>query len=916
MKRIALLILLGFFLLELFDCNNLVEEQTPDDPDNLDHKKVSLKILVPPKSVTTYAGEDASALENSVDTLFVNLFQGVSTTPIRRDTFGVADFDSQIDSIISISYEVDNISSGARVEVFANHLKPKKLSATEVPIPRNSGANFRDTYFYMSGKANLTFNGTAFEGQVHILRNVAKVRIHVTKNNVVFPSDLEIDYNRIAVQIVNAPDSTTAFEGEPITPTSGIGYFDYPERLATTRRGASFNTTNGGLIDSLYLYENLRTSYTTATTSQIKITIPTLSASEGNKVVTKYYTLQTTPTNLAVLRNYIYTLYITVKGQELEPLISLEVLPWNDVPVNGDILGTYLTLNKTEIDFDQSTGIATINFCSDAQAIYFDFKTFNNNNPTIKLGQQIKLINIDTTRANFPLAPNGFQDAQILLDKGHCGSFGFDISGLPNWQDIIFSGNICLRAGNIVQCLSFPARLTYDAHFIVGEPLLPGEQFTSVTSDASWLEISHERLYTLSASSSWSSGSASAVYLHLNENLTTSNRTGILTLTNANGSKKVYVSQLPAIFVGRFGYNNMSASDDSLYTAGLYTEQLYEFSTMPIFGNNGTLTNNPLYNGRYPAISVFDAANYSGGFNYHASPYAAINYCAYKNRPSIKNSTGALATTDIKWYLPAQAQLMAMWITYESYNYYPSSNFSRNGVPADTYWSSTANALYSTQSQYVNFRYGNVGHFERVEKYWARCVRDGEALNPMILRGVDNAGYEFPTIRFDLNSVMPVQALSFGSKATISPPISNIAGDENSYVNATLYFALRVAKFDVNSNALMPWALNLCSTYTENDSGNPYPNVPAGYWRLPTQKELQAIWILQHDIKKVCPTFELLSNNYYWSATDASTTSGTSVWTVFGGLGSRSLIGGAGNTPHQLKTTPLRVRCVAQYSLP
>ena len=936
MKRIALLILCGISFLA---CNNPLDPEPDPDP-CVDcppgkGKEISLKVHVPPKSITTYANEDASPNENMVDSIFVNLYQGAgaSRTLIHQGKFGLANFDSQVDSIIKISYEVDNISATPlEVEVFANRRQPAKITSGEVPLPNLSQ---RSTFFYMSGQATLTNTGTAYAGDVHIVRNVAKLRINVSKNSVVIPSDLSIDYNNIKIKVINATDSTTAFGGVNID-ALGIGYFDYLERsgINLRRHLTKFSSLNGGQIDSLYLYENRRSNYSSPTDRRtfVQVTIPTQS-SEGNKDATYTYPLFTTTTGNAILRNYIYTLDIKVRGQELTPLITLEILPWNDVHVNGDILGTYLTLDKTDLRFVEVAGTnyaeAVINYCSDAQAIYFDFSEFNALNPLYKLGQAIEAIGIDTARTNqggFPLAPDGFTDAQILLDKQHCGQFKFrlDLAKVPQWPNVTFSGRICLKAGNIVQCLTFPARLIYDAHFIVGEPLFNGEQFISAYSDIfgpnPWLEVSPQRLWTTAANASYS-GSAAPLFLHLDENLGTYERTTTLTLVNGSGNiKKIDVTQLPVIPLGRFGYIDPFATDDNVYNAQLFTEQMYEFTTMPIWGASGVLPNNALYNGRFPTVhpSVFDATNYQQ-LNYHASNYAALNYCAYKNRPATKTSTGVITNmNDVKWYLPAQAQLMAMYTSYESYRYsvkYPYSNFFRNGQPADNYWSATANDGYSSQAQYLNFRYGNVGHYERNTKYWARCVRNGIYRPTMIAVGTNNSTFEFPTIRFDQEQGFPVDAISLIGKSSGLPPnTSNIQGDENSIVNMQLYMRLRVAKSDLNSNAMVPWALNLCSTYNETDIGSPYPALAVGEWRLPTQRELQAIWILQNEIKNLCPSFNLLSDNYYWSATDVSTAPTTSAWTVFGS-GSTTLKGGAGNAPHQLKVTPLRVRCVAQYSL-
>ena len=664
----------------------------------------------------------------------------------------------------------------------------------------------------------------------------------------------------------------------------------------------------------------------------MRVTIPTLSNLEGNKSASYTYTLYTDNVNeYKILRNYIYTLNIIVIGQELDPLLSLDVKPWDDAPVSGNIGGTYLTLDQTELKFN-SSGVALINFCSDAQAIYFDFTDFNLNNPATPfgVGGAIKPINIDTTRANFPLAPTGYQDAQILLDKQHCGSFGFqlDLSKFPTFPIVTFSGQICMKAGNIVKCLTFPASLIYDAHFIVGDSIFPGELFTNavVSSGSNWMEVSPDRLYTTNASAAYT-GTERQIYLHLNENLTANARTGNITLANTNTgvNKIINITQLPALRVGAFGFNPLSTVDDTIFTAQLYTEQLYEFTTMPAFmplGGNQVLPGNALYNGRYSALSVFDLSNYNNianYFNYQASVYAAINYCAYKNRDENKN--GNIDPEEIKWYLPSQAQLLGMWITYESYKKSPYSNFYRNGTSADIFWSSTDNIDYRnpSQAQTVSFLYGNVGHYNRTQPYWVRCVRDVQEPSNLVIRR-DTTGYwaplgytgslDFPQLEF--SNGLPVNVYEYYAYYSFLDKVDSVY-NESDDLNKTVYASLRVANFDLDGGALLPWDLNLCDNYhlvEPTTIGN-----PNGKWRLPSQRELQAIWAFQYEMKQKCPSFNLLSDYYYWSGTNASTTNGSNAWTVYGN-GSRTLVGGSGNTPHQIKSQRLKVRCVIQYMGP
>ena len=160
-------------------------------------------------------------------------------------------------------------------------------------------------------------------------------------------------------------------------------------------------------------------------------------------------------------------------------------------------------------------------------------------------------------------------------------------------------------------------------------------------------------------------------------------------------------------------------------------------------------------------------------------------------------------------------------------------------------------------------------------------------------------GANSPVINF--GDGLPSAATTTISKN--NPTGGTISGDELTVTNRTVYDKLRVALYDLNSGALLQWNLRVCDTYSET-------GFTSG-WRLPTQRELQAIWILQDDIKAVSNTFNLLSDNYYWSATTASApiTLGSNAWTVYGG---KTPLGGAGNTPHQLKETPLKVRCVRE----
>lgn len=898
MRRIAFIFLSS---LVLFSCKEERIDSPDPNPNQTDKQEIALNIYIPENSVATYAGEYASANENYFDSIYIDLYQ--NNTLINQVGFKRSELESISDTIVRAAYEVDNITTGTlTAKVFANRRIPATIS-DEVVYPTGTPA----TSFFMSGQNEVKRNieGTAYIGTVHLIRNVAKLRTKISKNSVVLPSDLIIDYDNIKIQILHTPNSTSLFDD--VTPSSTT-YIDCTNR--TVRKPAGFNATVGGQVDSLYLYENISTNQTNAT--QIKITLPTRSMSEGNKTAEYTYILNTNTTGYNIKRNYIYTLDIKVRGQDLTPVITLDIEPWNDVLVDGSIHGTYLTTQSSEIVFDPS-GKATIDFCSDAQAIYFDFNEFNNNN-TAQLGfatsSDIKPIGIDSTNTTAALAPAGFKSGHILLDKQHCGSFGFqlDLNKFPAFPAINFSGKICLRAGNIVKCLSFPARNTYDAHFIIGEPILNGEVFTSATAQAddngSWLEVSVDRLYTTNATDNFSSVTPKALYLHLDENLTQNIRTGSITLVNANTGveKKVYISQLPALRIGRFGFETTTPNGDSAqYIGDLYVEQLYEYSTLPVYSASGVSTivpNNAIYNGNFTAWTAFDFTNYQT-FNYQNTTYQAINYCAQKNR--IKSDNSVELKNNLKWFLPSQAQLMAMWVAYPAIDT-THSNFNK----ADIYWSSTDNEAY-TSAQTVNVRFGNVGHYFKSTPYYARCVRSATPTHTpsnSMIEIVGSGANSYPVI--DFSKGMPAKAYTTTSKL-------NTRGHENDAVNKTLFKKLRVAKTDllVSSNALITQneAYDRCKTYTEAGGA-------AGNWRLPTQRELYAIWILQTEIERPTLSFEYLnSSEYYWSSSYASTSLFNSAYTnAYIIWGSRKSPGESGNAPHHAITEKHRARCVQEVN--
>jgi hypothetical protein len=438
----------------------------------------------------------------------------------------------------------------------------------------------------------------------------------------------------------------------------------------------------------------------------------------------------------------------------------------------------------------------------------------------------------------------------------------------------------------------------YDAHYIVGDEFLT-DTYTSANvlidpPGDNWLEVSPDKLYTNNAVKTFTSATAKRLYLHLDEYIPTAPnpaiRKGSIDLVTASGVvKKIYIQQLPALPLGTFGVDTMPNTVDEgvIYNRTLYMEQRYEFHTMPKYTTSATTPSpNNIYNGLGMACVIYDAANYgtvanpTNPFNWQATTFEAINYCAYKNRPAAKTSTGALSADDIKWYLPSQAQLMAMWVSFESYRNASYSNFKGDQNFNETsnnlaYWSSTDNQLYSNEAQYVNFIFGNVGHYNRANQSWARCVRNGGITSHKLI-----------------SEVMPTDIIiNFSSLPENSHILTDLGGygDEKSSQNAKILSVLRLKSY---SPVEMTWedAKAFCASQSQTESQ-----------RLPTQRELQAIWTVKSEITKY--SFE---DDYYWTATGSSTHT-NNAYAVY--MGSHPA-GDAGNTPHLPKTNKARVRCV------
>ena len=211
----ALCLLAGAVLLA--GCNNNAVDPDPEPGGEGTKGRLDIRVYIPKGSslANTYAEEDASSNENRIDTLYVDLYEGGAVIDQKKFYWNATasgepnlDLNSMIqagtnDSIVNVGYEVDNITGGAlAVCVYANRRTTKKITG-EIAVPTNTRGD--NTAFLMSGEGSLTKNATTgnYEGTIHIQRDVAKLRVNISKAADFLPSDLEIDYSSVEVQVLS-----------------------------------------------------------------------------------------------------------------------------------------------------------------------------------------------------------------------------------------------------------------------------------------------------------------------------------------------------------------------------------------------------------------------------------------------------------------------------------------------------------------------------------------------------------------------------------------------------------------------------------------------------------------------------------------------------------------------------------------
>lgn len=258
----------------------------------------------------------------------------------------------------------------------------------------------------------------------------------------------------------------------------------------------------------------------------------------------------------------------------------------------------------------------------------------------------------------------------------------------------------------------------------------------------------------------------------------------------------------------------------------------------------------------------------SGAFDPIYNTYAA-RYCFEKNRDL--NGDGFISGSEIKWFLPARGQQVLLWIGKAALNATGADS------PSESCWSSTENGTNNALN--LNFSDGGTGgvFVKNNTLQHVRCLRVMENLPISILKS------PYVTLTSRIITGLPAEVSTGLAPHTkgVPYPLHEAAGPKNAVAQK-----FEVAKADCNTagdqiipgSSVMEWykacgwsnmsggtvasPATGCNAYWETSVNDPVRG--AGMWRLPTQRELMTIWLLQTQL--IFDSFVPLAPVNYWSS--------------------------------------------------
>lgn len=324
------------FLLLFVACSQ-EEVGNRDDEDKAKEKLVTLNVTIPgtPSYTQTRATEQGSNAENLITSLHVTLT--VNSTNLEKTFTGSELTETGVSDkgpTIRITFPVDiTLLEGVtsiQAQVFANSLTP--------PIPivgENDFWNADETLkpLFMSGKATINKSSGIYSGEVELARQVAKVRLKVTKSIDCIPLNLQVLYDEIKVTMSKVANQSDPLESIDISAMPGFGYISYDMRTGNKLRMVKTGGVHDPLtvVDSCYIHENYKdnaSDYNDNNTTTLEIEIPTLDPVTNQKEILNGVYKIKGDDGYVIKRNHIYTLDIKVRSQTTPLDISLLIRPW------------------------------------------------------------------------------------------------------------------------------------------------------------------------------------------------------------------------------------------------------------------------------------------------------------------------------------------------------------------------------------------------------------------------------------------------------------------------------------------------------------------------------------------------------------------------------------------------------------
>lgn len=244
---------------------------------------------------------------------------------------------------------------------------------------------------------------------------------------------------------------------------------------------------------------------------------------------------------------------------------------------------------------------------------------------------------------------------------------------------------------------STEGELLIDCHYVRADVTTKAD--VVVSSDADWIEVSTSGVWE-SGLSQTVTATGNTTYLHINDNLTQADRTATVTVSDGVNTTRIPVKQKSIQKVGLFG----DPDANGLYTKMLGMEMIEENTHQPWY----TSPQGPgIGFDETDKLEIFSGKSVTAKYG-TSYDYPLFSECYQKNKD--KN--------DIQWYLPAQAQLWAMYVAQGVANLKTSGSGSSGGYYTATYGTKNA-PIYAIMS---TCSWASISGPERGRN--VRCVRD------------------------------------------------------------------------------------------------------------------------------------------------------------------------------------------------